>query len=256
MSSISLFSKKSGSTQLNCFSPPVMLATLIVESGLIIYTLWRYKMTALSKLVVFSLASLAIFQLSEYHVCTGYGLRAEDWSRLGYVAITALPPLGLHILHVLAGKPARKLVTAAYVTMAGFVAYFLTYEAAFIGYKCTGNYVIFQIGNGPATAYGLYYYGWLFTALYLGGRWATKLLKEGKKSSKKLQTVRALIVGYLVFLVPTALANTVSPATRSGIPSIMCGFAVLFALILTLYILPRGSEVRDALKSPRPITSS
>lgn len=227
---------------LNCFSPPVMIATFTIEVLLAVYTVWRYKMSALTRLVTLTLVCLAIFQLAEYHVCTGFGSRAMAWSRLGFVAITILPPLGLHILHVLAGKPARKLVGAAYATMAGFILFFMTYHAAFIGHQCTGNYVIFQMGPRAGALYGLYYYGWLLTALGLGWRWASELKAQGKQALKRLQTVQALIIGYLVFLVPTALANTVKPETRHGIPSVMCGFAVLFALILGFYILPRAAE--------------
>lgn len=232
------------STQFNCFSPPVMLATTLIEVTLLIYTIWRYKLTPLSRLVLLAVAALAVFQLSEYRVCTGPALGAVAWSQLGYVAITLLPPLGLHILHILAGKPGRRLVFAAYATMAVFVAYFLTYDAAFIGYQCTGNYVIYQIGDRPALAYGIYYYGWLFAAMGLGIKWASQARIKGKGSLKKLHTIRALIIGYLVFLVPTALANSINPESRRGIPSIMCGFAVLFALILVLYILPRAAKRR------------
>lgn len=221
-----------------------MLATLVIELALGVYALWRYKLDMVTKLVVLCVFVLAIFQISEYNVCVGHGLSASDWSRLGYAAITALPPLGLHLLHVLAAKPKRRLVIASYMTMVGFIIYFLTYHAAFTGFQCTGNYVIFQIGVRPAIAYGLYYYGWLFIAMGLGLRWANQLIKQGKHVYGQLQTVRALIVGYLVFLVPTALAYSVSPATRRGIPSIMCGFAVLFALILTLYVLPLASARR------------
>jgi hypothetical protein len=233
-------------TQLNCFSPPVMVATLIIELGLFAYTVWRYKLTVVTRLALLAVAALAIFQASEYQVCTGFGLNAENWSRLGYVAITTLPPLGLHIMHVLAGKPGRRLVVAGYALMAGFIIYFLSYHAAFIGYQCTGNYVIYQIGKGPSIAYGLYYYSGLFTAIGLGVKWANEVLRSSKsqraKSQAKLQTIQALIIGYLVFLVPTALANSVNPESRRGIPSIMCGFAVLFALILVLYILPRATR--------------
>src|SRR4051812_32806788 len=100
-------------TQLNCFSPPVMLATLTIESCLALYTLWRYKMTEISRLIVGMLLGLAIFQLAEYHVCTGLGSQAVPWSRLGFVAITALPPIGLHMMHALAGKQERRLVYGA-----------------------------------------------------------------------------------------------------------------------------------------------
>jgi len=57
-----------------------------------------------------------------------------------------------------------------------------------------------------------------------------------------------LVLGYLVFLIPTALANSVKPETRRGIPSIMCGFAVLYAIILALYILPKVGARRTAGK--------
>jgi hypothetical protein len=238
--------KKQG-VRLNCFSPPVMLATLATEFFLALYTVWRYKLSDLTRLVVMTLVMLATFQLAEYFVCTGYGIRAEQWSRVGFVAITALPPLGLHIIHTLAGKPGRKLVYTSYATMAGFMAFFMTYHGAFIGHQCTGNYVIFQIGYRAGGLYGLYYYGWLFTGIMLAARWANEQMEKGLKGRTKLEMLRAMIIGYLVFLVPTALSNTVRPETRRGIPSIMCGFAVLFALILTIYILPRIAEAKSAV---------
>jgi hypothetical protein len=238
------------STQLNCFSPPVMLATFSVEIIMAVYTIWRYKMTVVTRLVTVALAMLALFQLSEYYDCTGLGINAADWSRVGYAAITTLPPLGLHLLYKLAGKPNRRLVFAAYGTMVGFIGLFLLGRGIFRGYQCTGNYVIFQLNLHPAWAYGTYYYGWLFTAIGLGMHWANQLLGKGKVELKRLQTVRALIAGYLVFLVPTALANTLHPETRRGIPSIMCGFAVLFALILTFYILPRTARQTHTFKLP------
>ncbi|MDB5170332.1 MAG: hypothetical protein JWO35_26 [Candidatus Saccharibacteria bacterium] len=233
---------KRAGTQFNCFSPPIMVATLVIEALLAIYTVWRYKMTVLVRLITAALLALGIFQLAEYFVCTGYGFPAEQWSRVGFAAITTLPALGTHILHQLAGKPGRRMVAAAYAMMAGFIIFFMTYTTAFIGHQCTGNYVIFQIGNGPAVVYGLYYYGWILTGIVLGVRWANQFKEQGKAMRKKLETVRALIIGYLVFLVPTAIANTVVPSSRDGIPSIMCGFAVLFALILALYVLPRAAK--------------
>jgi hypothetical protein len=233
--------KRKQAVQLNCFSSPVMLATFAVETVLAIYSVWRYKLDALGRLVVASLVTLGFFQLAEFHVCTGAGgFSPADWSRAGFVAITLLPPLGLHILYVLTKRKASWLVGLAYTSMAAFVGYFLFASEAFQGYACTGNYVIFQIGNGPAVAYGLYYYGWLLTAMLLGVKWGQQLEEHtGKEARTRLDAVKGLIIGYLVFLIPTALANSVNPESRRGIPSVMCGFAVLFALILTFYILPR-----------------
>ena len=229
-----------------CFSPPVMIATFVIELCLAVYTLWRYRQSTLVRLAVAALAFLALFQLCEYFVCGGLGMRASTWSRIGYVAITALPPLGLHILHVLADKPKRRLVGVSYATALAFSVYFLAYNHAFLGYACTGNYVIFQLNVHPSYAYGLYYYGWLLTAITVGAHWANQLLAQGEELKKRLLAVRGLIVGYMIFLVPTAIANSVKPETRSGIPSIMCGFAVLFAQILVLYIMPKLAARRRA----------
>jgi hypothetical protein len=91
---------KQKSTQFNCFSPPVMLTTLTVELFLAAYTFWRYKLNDLTRLFALTLICLAGFQAAEYFVCTGYGLRAEQWSRVGFIMITALPPLGLHIMQI------------------------------------------------------------------------------------------------------------------------------------------------------------
>jgi hypothetical protein len=243
--------KKHSSVTFNCFSPPVMLATMIVETILIIYTLFRYKLSSVGRLAVLSLISLAVFQLSEYFVCTGFGLRAEQWSRLGFILITALPALGIHLLHVLAGKKSRVFVYMAYAFMTAFMVFFLTYHAAFIGHQCTGNYVIFQLGTFTTVLYSIYYYGLLVAGIATGIRWANQLKVKGKAFYDQLQTIRALIIGYLVFLVPTALVYSIKPSARRGIPSIMCGFAVIYALILTMYILPRSkAKEYDYIKRP------
>ncbi len=223
-----------------------MVASFLIEVTLALYVIVRYHMTNTTRLIVAALGALALFQLSEYFVCGGMGASASTWSRIGYVAITALPPLGLHMLYVISGKQSRKLVVVAYSTMAVAMAYFLLSPTAFVGHECTGNYVIFQIGMAPARVYGLYYYGWLLAAMLIGYR----LFTHSKTVKNIKQQVGGLLVGYLVFLVPTGIANTVKPETRAGIPSIMCGFAVLFALILALYIAPRAAHMREKFTLP------
>lgn len=240
-----MFKPRNSGTTFYCFSPPVMVTTFAVEVIMAVYTLVRYKMNEIGRLVVAALFFLALFQLSEYFVCGGAGLSAMHWSRIGYVAITTLPPLGLHMLYVLAGEKRRRLVAAAYLSMIGFIVYFLTISTAFRGYHCTGNYVIFQLGDRASIMYGFYYYGWLMATLALAMRWHGQHSGDEPEQKRTRRTITALIIGYLVFLVPTALANSVNPATRRGIPSIMCGFAVLFALILVFYILPRTAKRRS-----------
>jgi hypothetical protein len=232
---------------LNCFSPPVMIATMVIEAGLAVYTVWRYKLNDLVRLIVAMLIGLAVFQLAEYFVCTGLGSMAAPWSRIGFVAITALPPLGLHIMHKLAGKPRRRLVNTAYVTMAAYMVLFLVTPDIFTGHVCTGNYVIFQFTANVTGLYTVYYFGWLLAGIGLGFKWANELMARGKAKVRQLQSVQGLILGYLVFLIPSAISMVVRPDARRGIPSVLCGFAVLLALTLVFYVLPRSAQKKTAL---------
>jgi hypothetical protein len=230
---------KNKQTTLFCFSPPVMIATFLIEVILMIAAIATRKLNKVGKLIAASLFSLAFFQLCEYFVCGGLGVDAVLWSRLGFIAITTLPPLGLHIIHEIAGKKSRWMVQTSYVATAGFIFLFGFSENAFTNHQCVSNYVIFHLDALVSYVYSAYYYGILLLGIYVAMNFARKTKKKGHK-----EALYGMIVGYLTFLLPTAIANTIKPETMAGIPSIMCGFAILFALILFSYVLPRTSKRR------------
>lgn len=216
-----------------CFSPPVMLATFFIEFGLLFYTLWRYKLTTLTRLAAVFLGCLGVFQLAEYMICGGLGLDHIGWVQLGYAAITLLPALGLHIVSVIAKQNVRirPLLAFAYATTAAYVVYFVTVGPSIITHQCAPNYAIFNLSGNGYLFYGTFYYGWLLVTIMLATLWARQFPKQAS-------ALRWMAAGYAVFIVPTSIANIASPATISAIPSIMCGFAVLCALILTWRVLP------------------
>ena len=62
---------------------------------------------------------------------------------------------------------------------------------------------------------------------------------RSKTSSKHIRrSLGSLIVGYVLFMAPTTFVNIIDPSTIIGIPSIMCGFAVLMAVVLAGKVLP------------------
>lgn len=230
---------KNKKTGFYCFSPPVMLATFIIEIVLLAVTLFRYKLNVVARLICVTFFALAFFQLAEYFVCGGLGINAKLWSRLGFIAITTLPPLGLHLMHAIAGKKASWAVKGSYGLMMLWIVLFGFTETAFASHQCVTNYVIFAFHHYIGYAYSAYYYGLLLAGLYYAFTFG-----ERSKKIKQKEALYGMIVGYLVFLIPTAVANTLKPETMAGIPSIMCGFAVLFALILYVYVLPRTSQTK------------
>jgi hypothetical protein len=216
---------------LYCFSPPVMIATFTIESVLFIYTLVRYRMTPIGRIVGALLACLAIFQFAEYHVC-GPAIMPASWSRVGYVAITLLPALGIHLVQEIAGKRSKLLQFAAYGSSATFALAFGFNPHAFQGHVCGGNYAVFQLASPLGGLYFTYYYLWLFVGIAM----AWLYMKGSNPQIRK--ALQLQIVGYVSFILPTSIVNAINPQTLVGIPSIMCGFAVSYALILVFGIVP------------------
>ncbi len=214
-----------------CFSPPVMLATLLIEFVFAAYVLWRYKSTTVSRLVVALLVFLGIFQLTEYMICGGLGLNHIEWARIGYVAITLLPAFGIHLILALAKEKMLPLLVVAYGSAAAYVGYFALSAGSVISDVCTTNYAVFESHGMPGLIYAFYYYGWLLVAVGLAAYLA-------RKKPKAAPPLRWMVIGYASFIVPTSVANMMDPTTLRAIPSIMCGFAVLLALILVWRVLP------------------
>ena len=223
---------KRGGTTLYCFSPPIMVATCIVEVVLLLYTVIRYRMTTLTRLTVLTLALLALFQLCEFHVCRS-GWIAGTWSRIGFMAITLLPPVGIHIIQNISNRGWRGLTWIAYTSGAIFAGVLGFSKTAFDGHVCAGNYAIFQLAPRLGGLYFGYYYLWLFIGIGLSLYFSIK----ARTLIREALILQAM--GFLVFVLPTGIVNDLNPKTISGIPSIMCGFAVLYALILVFAIVPR-----------------
>ena len=215
-----------------CFSPPVMLLTFLFEFGAALYVLWRYKIDTLTRLVVLVLITLGTFQLSEYMICGGLGLHGEAWARLGYVSITALPALGIHLIVALAGKKAPWLLISAYASMIGFALYFALLPDAINVHECRPNYAVFNMDYVNIMLYSAYYIGWLLVGVLLTIHWS--------KNHPVSAALKYLCAGYLTFMVPVVVVNLLDPATMAGIPSIMCGFAVFLAAILIAFVLPNS----------------
>ena len=228
--------KKLQPGSLLCFSPPVMIATFAIELFLAIYITMRYKMTPVTRLAAYILFFLAVFQLAEYNICEGsFGIDSLSWSRLGYVAITALPPLGIHLATKILGRKEPLLVGSAYATGILFALFFMFSGNGLTSSACLGNYVIFSTAPMAVPLYALYYYGWLFVGTIYAWHGAQKpnVPKNIKAASM------ALSVGYMAFIIPTTMVNLIEPETIGAIPSIMCGFAVLLALVLAGEVLPK-----------------
>lgn len=229
---------------LKCFSPLVMIATFVFEMIAALVVLFRYRHLNESRLIIAILVCLAIFQLAEYMICvSAFGLSSLDWARVGWVAISFLPPLGVHLGLTIADKRQKLLIALGYVIAVVFSVYFLTIGHGIQDSACLGNYVIFDVARPALHIYIAYYYAWL-----LAGMAAAFLYAGEIKQKPRREALQWLGVGYAVFIVPTIAVNMINPETMAAIPSIMCGFAVLLAVILLFAVTPRLASKKVSRK--------
>lgn len=226
--------------KLLCFSPPVMLATFLIEFLGAAYIFIKYKSSTITRLTIAILICLGTFQIAEYLICEQPALPGFTWSRIGYVAITLLPPLGISLAMAITGKRSVPIQITIYTIATAFASYYLFFEGALSSQTCAGNYVIFESIN-PQTLYGLYYYGLLIAGTSYCFFWAKKSQKKNKRSA-----LIWLAIGYLSFIIPTTTVNFINPDTIAAIPSIMCGFAVFLALILIFAVIPKTADLRSS----------
>lgn len=210
-----------------------MIATFLIEIGLLLYVVIRYKMNPLTRLIAAILLCLAVFQFAEFNVCENNAYLGNFYSRIGFIAITLLPPLGIHLVQTIAKRGSSVIRALAWASGIGFAVVFGFSATAFESFACGGNYAVFQLSPGLGGLYFAYYYLWLFIGIGLS-------LRYSLTANKKIREALILqVVGYLIFILPTSIVNAVHPPSIEAIPSVMCGFAVLYAFILVLGIAPR-----------------
>lgn len=210
-----------------------MIATFAIEIGLLLYTVIRYRMSPATRIVAATLFCLAFFQFAEFNVCEGTDGLNELYSRLGFIAITLLPPLGIHLVRTISGRGPKLLVWAAYLSALIFIVTFGFHDAAFQSNVCAGNYAVFQLMPNLGGLFFGYYYFWLLIGIGM-------CLYYGINGPQKVREALALqAFGFLSFVLPTGIVNAINPDTINAIPSVMCGFAVIYALVLVFGITPR-----------------
>lgn len=223
---------------LYCFSPPVMIFTFFAEVFLGLYTLYKDKSSRIRTLTLTTLFMLATFQIAEFFVCSNSDTNsAIIASRVAFMAITLLPPLGMHLASEIGGVKNNKFMKYIYVVATAFILFFAFFPGAINNSICSGNYVVFRLAQYANIFYGVYYFGLLLGTIIYSVNLATK-----QKNKKIFAALNWLVAGILVFLLPTGLFYFIAPSTAVAIPSVMCGFAIFYAIILVWKVMPLVSK--------------
>ena len=213
---------------LYCFTPEVSLATFVIEIGFVLYTYLKFKATTFSRVCIGLLLCLGTFQAAEFMFCRS--ATPDIWPKIGYIATIFLPAFGMHMTSLLTNR-AYKITYAAYMLALGITIMALLYPLHYFIASCNIHYV--DMWNKPPFNYlhNIYYIVFIFCAVYV-------LIHTILHRKKRREIEVWLVISYAVFLIPTYALYFLRYIFHSAIPSVMCGFAIMTALIITLIILP------------------
>ena len=212
------------------------MATFIIEFLIAAYSFIKFRSTLFGKLSVLMLLLLGLFQFAEYQICAGNDI--VFWARFGFIVITLLPPLGIHLVSIITGN--RNFLQFSYTLAAVFVLIFAFAPRSITGGICGGNYIIFNTAQELYWTYGIYYFGLLFIGIFD----ALAKLKSNTLSGDKNSAILIwMILGYFSFMVPMGLVYFIFPETATAVASVMCGFALTFAIILGFIIARKYDQI-------------
>lgn len=211
------------------YSPILAIITGILEVAAGVFVLKGPGRKAILRPVAVILFLLAGYQFFEVLVCAHPA--AAAYSRLAYLVITWLPPVGLLLAARLDEKRARILraATVFYFAAAAGLSAWIVLDAGIIT-KSVCELVVarYFVASPFDVAYGLFYQSGLLWVVF-GSGWAMARASDAvlRKHLAHLQ------LGVLGFMFPALAVRILFGGTGDLLPSVMCHFAVVLAASLT-----------------------
>lgn len=177
---------------------------------------------------IFLIALLLIYQSFEFIICK-LNFTSSLTVYLAFVAITLLSPAGITLV-ILFYSYKIKYVFLAYVPAVFWIIYYFFTISNFEVVKCSMLYAAYNYPLG--FWYGLTYYAVILLTLII----IVFNIRKTKRPELNKQNY-ILLTAFLSFTLPMMIAYFLYPLIVEVIESVMCKFALLFAVLLTYFSL-------------------
>ena len=190
--------------------------------------------------IAMMLVLLQLYQLVEFLICIG--VNENITGRIAYTIITFLPPMGYFLSSKVVGWKFPD-YWIGFAAATGFSLYYIVTPGSVGLVSCNPFYAVYSVHH--SFYYGIYYMGILvYSIFFLAAHLIFRRNKVDRKSSL------FVLIGYLSFLVPMYLMVWVDSYFANKVPSIMCKYALLLAVILAVFsfIKPKILETQTIEK--------
>jgi len=209
-----------------CFTPIVSLSTAIFEFAVATFIFFYYRKSKISKAIIILIYCLGLYQFSEYMLCM-----SSDpvlWAKIGFIAYTFLPALGLKTFLKYTGKKQNNLLI--FIVPILYSAFAIITEKFILESSCEKYFVtvknMFWAHTNiiPMILYSCYYFGFIAYVCYL-------IINHYIKTKNTLKRKRDIVffIGIFTSLLFALVFLFIFPALSVRFPSIYCHFAILFA---------------------------
>jgi len=181
---------------------------------------------------------LQLYQLSEFLICINVGV--DITARIAYVIITFLPPTG----YFLCTRIVNWKFPDYWIGFAGALAlsiYYLSVPGSVTLVDCNPLYANYDYNI--STIYGIFYMGIIvYSILFL----VAHLIFRRENIESKFSLI--MITGYISFLAPMYLMVWIDTSWAKVIPSVMCKYALLLAVILGIFSFIKPKQKEETVK--------
>jgi len=223
------------------YSPVLAVATAAFEIVVAAWALGRVRRSHDERSVLLTTSAilllLAAYQLAEVAICADV-TAAGFGPRLAFIIVTWLPPLDLLLIAQLRKPRSRVTSGAAYAMLAaaaGMVVWISVDRSFATASVCNAVYARYVHAMPRFFIYSSFYWVGLLEMVLLSG-YGALACRDKRRRGQLMQ----LFVGTLAFVVPSIALSWFVPPARGALPSIMCHFALVFAVCLARLIHLEG----------------
>lgn len=213
-----------------CFTPGISFATAVIEFLLVAIMMYAFRPSAFRNYFAILISFLGLYQFSEFMLCTG--MYPLAWAVVGFVVYSFIPAIGLDLMMEHMGI---KRIKALIYVFPIAVSIFAILSPGFAGGAYCQDYFVQVLNmiNAPMNGfeeivgalYRMFYTGFII-AMAIIGILGTIYSKKAKESAVSFLVFLAVII----MSVPTYLVVFIWPEYNLSFPSVLCHFALLFAL--------------------------
>ena len=209
-----------------CFTPAVSFLTFAIEWVMAGWVLSRDHKNKVNQLSAVILIFLGLYQFTEFMMCSAGN--EFFWGKMGFLAYTALPALGFHWVFAL--KKSKRTIWPVYLIPGAFIVYAI-WASKFIESAECGRFFVKTLHNWVLIGEIPYFIYYTLFIVWSGIILINWILKEKNHDRRNLYLLG--LIGMLLFTFPTFLVLLVFPMFHLMFPSVLCHFAILYALAIT-----------------------